>query len=423
MRMDAIYGQAILTLVSLSNKSANDALPGVQPSSRLPIRAFTDHMFSEPSHMDTFFPSSPYELRGWTYQERLLSRRCLYLSDRQAIFQCREGFLAEAVWTAPCITSLHRLSGNLPRKRKAQDPFYDLEDFSRGWSVSSLSLWKRYNELVSTYTNRRLSFPSDALHAFKGIIAAIQTRWPTAFLHGLPIALIDVCLFWLPIRPLQRRNLQGARPTTAQFPSWSWTGWDCPISYIVQDYSTRDAVEPAISAFLFTSPHECIGIVSFRTSVDRISSWRLSEQIPSHLGTPESRSELETLVFEAEGVWARHFTFRRDAILDTIGRQCGILTGKADFDSATSFLILFGRMKPRSGPRGSCIHVSDESLDPFSEYYSAMESNNIELNICNVMVVEEKKCVRSQYERVTVGFIHFEAWSKAAPEKMRVELV
>jgi hypothetical protein len=112
LRMDTIFSNAALTIVAFSGKDVNYPLPGLRPDSRPPIR-LVGHgdgilLTLDPKSPSAIIESALYETRGWTYQERVLSRRCLYLADNQALFQCREGCLPEAMWTA-------RDSGNMAR--------------------------------------------------------------------------------------------------------------------------------------------------------------------------------------------------------------------------------------------------------------------------------------------------------------------
>ncbi|KAI9867905.1 MAG: hypothetical protein M1813_007727 [Trichoglossum hirsutum] len=91
-RMADIYGQSWLTIVSLTGKDCGSHLPGVsQPRPQLvevvrgmPITAVL-------SRLSCNAYDQVYEQRAWTFQERLISRRCLYIGERQVYFECGYG--------------------------------------------------------------------------------------------------------------------------------------------------------------------------------------------------------------------------------------------------------------------------------------------------------------------------------------------
>ncbi|KAH9209587.1 heterokaryon incompatibility, partial [Leptodontidium sp. 2 PMI_412] len=83
-RMDVIYSHSLFALIAVDGTNANAPLPGLRPRSRLPLKPVIHIrgrvLISEPPSLDEVLESSKYETRGWTLQERLLSRRCLYMS-------------------------------------------------------------------------------------------------------------------------------------------------------------------------------------------------------------------------------------------------------------------------------------------------------------------------------------------------------
>ncbi|PVH75576.1 HET-domain-containing protein, partial [Cadophora sp. DSE1049] len=91
-RMADIYGQSCLTIVALTGTSSESPIPGVsipRPQTLSVVRGmpFTFHL----SGLTQTAHDQIYETRGWTFQERLISRRCLYFTDRQMHFECRRG--------------------------------------------------------------------------------------------------------------------------------------------------------------------------------------------------------------------------------------------------------------------------------------------------------------------------------------------
>ena len=91
-RMRSVYGGAYITLIALSCKSANTGLPRFaskgpfcpQLSCRIGGKRLVGLM---PTLTDQIW-SNAWGRRAWTFQEALLSPRCLYLSDHQLYFEC-----------------------------------------------------------------------------------------------------------------------------------------------------------------------------------------------------------------------------------------------------------------------------------------------------------------------------------------------
>jgi len=60
-----------------------------------------DPMTIQLSDLPTLMTGRTYETRAWTYQERLVSRRCVYFSENQAYFECARGSVGEQVKYLP----------------------------------------------------------------------------------------------------------------------------------------------------------------------------------------------------------------------------------------------------------------------------------------------------------------------------------
>ncbi|KAI1390984.1 heterokaryon incompatibility protein-domain-containing protein [Hypoxylon trugodes] len=99
MSMDIIYSQAILTIVSVSGTDLNCGLPGIRPGSRRPLDLTVEvngnRLLAQPPDLRQILAASPYDSRGWTFQERILSPRCVYLCNWQAYFQCHTSIQSE----------------------------------------------------------------------------------------------------------------------------------------------------------------------------------------------------------------------------------------------------------------------------------------------------------------------------------------
>jgi hypothetical protein len=71
-----------------------DLMPPEAPEANSIIQISSD-MVAHPPSLKHLLAISPWNTRGWTLQERLLSRRCLYFSSEYVYFQCGEQTLSE----------------------------------------------------------------------------------------------------------------------------------------------------------------------------------------------------------------------------------------------------------------------------------------------------------------------------------------
>jgi hypothetical protein len=183
---------------------------------------------------ESVIQDSVWSQRGWTFQERLLSRRCLVFAEGQVYFQCRTAVMSQDIlndgddtntWSLDWANSPLRTLGELRRK----------------------AFWF-YMKCVGLYTGRRLTKPKDVLTAFQGTSWLLQKHLNAPLLYGLPTSHFDLALLWMPLGVLQRRKqrrLHWSRQSLCsqdelgncnckmeqegyggnEFPSWSWCGW------------------------------------------------------------------------------------------------------------------------------------------------------------------------------------------------------
>jgi hypothetical protein len=249
--MAAIYGQAYLTVAALMGTGGNCALPGVsQPRAPLvevvrgmPITArFPGLYYSAPNQV--------YEQRAWTFQERIISRRCLYLGERQAFFECGKGETSDHEQMLPEIDRCQMLGTNNPLslidqepetrgESEAQEesdaqsePETQVEPGCKDKDSFSLFQLKLFNNIVMKYSERQMSYLSDIENAFVGVQDVITQKCGWRFVAGLPIGVFDWALLWIPPGKLERTWHQGSPdgPLVSP-PSWSWFGWVGQVAY------------------------------------------------------------------------------------------------------------------------------------------------------------------------------------------------
>lgn len=198
---DWIYARAHLTVVAGSGKDANAGLTGVRQGSRKWHQSIEEVMPGVKlmvTHLaEDYISTSQWDSRAWTFQERMLSRRCLLFVNGRVYFQCRRSTFCEDM--------------ELPSER--------------GWSLDSIDMPTRifrekpfvqYTSAVELYTRRELTNPVDILDAFAGVQQVLEKRLATTIYFGLFEAMMNSSLTWESSKKLVRRS---------RFPSWSWAGW------------------------------------------------------------------------------------------------------------------------------------------------------------------------------------------------------
>jgi hypothetical protein len=246
--MDFVYRSAEITIVAAAGEDEKTGLPGVGTRMRKPqliAQIGNVKIISSMSHPFHAITNSRWWTRGWTYQEAVLSRRCLVFTEDQVYFECYAMNCFESIQNDLDLThaknknkSLQFMhSGIFSGKRKQAFAAVDLEKSAVGNLV-------RYLEHVHQYSSKNLSFEEDALEAFAGITSYLQrARDPIFQVWGVPFwyprgrAAVEVCksiavgLFW--------RHIRGQDPDSKKpyrrpgFPSWSWAGWVGQVEFLV----------------------------------------------------------------------------------------------------------------------------------------------------------------------------------------------
>ncbi|KAI8721652.1 HET domain-containing protein [Fusarium sp. LHS14.1] len=203
--MDLIYERAWLTIVAACGHDANARLPGAQDATRKPSinarHVVPGIAMGVMVGLDDRLGRSMYDTRGWTFQERLLSRRAIYFVDDHLFYRCRRTAQAEHLMDLPS---------------PAGEPMFTMQQLP-----SDVILMRHpvldFSWILEFYTKRILTNQSDAPRAMAGIIQRFSVAMGCQFLEGLPTATFDIFILLRPLGGGLRR-----RPA---FPSYSWTGW------------------------------------------------------------------------------------------------------------------------------------------------------------------------------------------------------
>ena len=232
--MDLIYEKSFATIVALHGDSDQSGLPGVSSIPRIPQLTFNTEkgrlLWSCPS-IPTIVQESKWNTRGWTYQEARLSQCCLLFSIYQVYYVCRESTWSEAVPFGPCSSTLTELLNS----SRLDGALFGVDTST---SIPSGLFQDRLK-----YTKRKLSYESDLLNAFRGILrrSSFVTFWgvPVALQHSNvdPNTGFALGQLWMK-RPRWTTDPHLQSSSTIRsarrcgFPTWSWTS---VIADIYQD--------------------------------------------------------------------------------------------------------------------------------------------------------------------------------------------
>jgi len=246
--MDKVYGSALFTIVAAQGQNADAGLPGVRPTYFERIgeteqpRHVKQHVAAVGNDLSIIAPfsrdNSPtqsswvWSSRAWTFQERLLSRRLLIFSDNEMVWHCRTMIAREDM---PVEQSGYSHEPLLWLALKAQhlgigvDQYYKngcLEVTRHGFThVIRSSIFSEYTQMIAQYSQRTMTYESDAIHALAGLLRIFSLCFKSPCLYGLPTILLDVALLWRPDQSWKGRS------STNLFPNWSWAGWRGRVTY------------------------------------------------------------------------------------------------------------------------------------------------------------------------------------------------
>ncbi|KAL0943056.1 uncharacterized protein CTRU02_200942 [Colletotrichum truncatum] len=244
--MDKIYRSATFTIVAALNDRYGKGLPGCSKRPRLPLSSVlrtprqpeVEGRGVKPNGMTAEVDRSLWNKRGWTFQERVLSKRRLFITEHQAIFECsvttaeeeltwNAGFVRPTESTVNSETDHNQLEltktqgeylapGNVERKGFSGDV---------GFYIAEMPSLKDYRDWIESYSSRQLSFGTDIINAFMGVGNVLRDALGTRLLFGLPEKFLTQSLMWSCVGSLARRG------EVPHIPSWSWASSLKPVDY------------------------------------------------------------------------------------------------------------------------------------------------------------------------------------------------
>jgi hypothetical protein len=438
--MNNIYSQASLTIVALSATHADEGLFGIPPKFRFPATICHQDVtiMRAAPQLENLIAESVYETRGWTLQEKVLSRRCLFFTDHLVYFRCNAGIHRETE-DEPII----KLNGFVSARRaNSVNPLTNLKSFTEA------SAWKHnfhhYKFLVQDYSQRSLSYSSDILFAFSGIQAHITAVTGSDFVCGLPEAVIDAALLWysLDSSTPERRvsSIYTHDSSLIQPPSWSWIGWTGPVlGFLPCGLDTGSSpFQVLVEKFDFESPkgrhtvsrdnrisistRNCVGSVTI--SDDATDTHLIPFELGKELGTCFLLFNAEMINFYGklhyEG--SKSGETPRSWLSDSCDSRCVTISSRIRSPRVAQprkfyLIALSQRVK------ASRWLLIDLGLD--KEYYRQYGLDDIVPgSVINVMLIKwTGQTPEDRYaERVAVGQMHEMDWMRMKPTRKAIRL-
>jgi hypothetical protein len=212
--MSDVYGSAELTIAA---SGASDGSEGCFLDRKDTWRCEVRVSIKGQKHDMTIVPGSyvfskrlermPLESRGWTLQERVMSRRALSFTKTEIFWQCSTMQRCE---TFPYPTS-----------------FMDMDNMHLHFQGNrfSSSFEGAWSTIIGRYTRRNLSNSRDKLVALAGLAQMIQRRYQqegNTYIIGLWRQSLEGQLFWHLEEPEGKPPGSASRPSPYRAPTWSW---------------------------------------------------------------------------------------------------------------------------------------------------------------------------------------------------------
>lgn len=230
--MGDIYKNAMVTIVGAAGNDADAGLPRITKESHATTICESGALSEEVNgirmivardDMDPLFDSCWNE-RGWTFQERILSRRLLIFTPGLMLFCC-----SEVVWREDIATE------SLPTNDILSLPYCKENQLKRKLAPSSGNdCLANYFALLRQYTPRKLSDEKDRIDAFSGVLSEFSPGMGN-HIWGIPEGLFWATLSWSTSRPggynqpMERNNIRDEHGNIIElFPSWTWAAWKFP---------------------------------------------------------------------------------------------------------------------------------------------------------------------------------------------------
>jgi hypothetical protein len=241
-KMASIYENATLTLAAAASANSHAGLfrgtgPTIElnlPSDggdgfglresmclrQLPNPSFFDYNSSGKNEKHV----SPLLKRAWVYQERILSRRVLFFTPLEAVFECGSATKTDSDHDWVDSDMKHKFAETVYADSQKVMSFHGVEN-----KIDQINwVWRH---LVTEFTHLGLTMEKDTLPAMAGIAKRLQIALNgqdnSNYLAGLWRQTLIQDLLW----EVSDRRKSTAPRVNHSIPSWSWARTDAPKTY------------------------------------------------------------------------------------------------------------------------------------------------------------------------------------------------
>jgi hypothetical protein len=234
-KMGSVYKDSTITIsATMSGRSTDGFLGQKFPPNifrgNVELKTWTDQASDarikvnlkneEEENLSRLFRTCPWNKRGWTLQESVISPRVLYFGERQIYWKCLKGFQSADGVTSAILMPESDLYPEILKVIHSQTLA-----ISERHQPDLATVMDNYRELVKDYNLRTLSFNSDKFPAFSGLAALIHPTIGGEYLAGIWSEDFRRGLVWT-------TEMEECRHTLSdQAPSWSWAVTNDPVRY------------------------------------------------------------------------------------------------------------------------------------------------------------------------------------------------
>ncbi|KAF2267345.1 HET-domain-containing protein [Lojkania enalia] len=242
-QMGDIYQASSLTIFAACGIGPQHGLPGVDETPRqgqIKRSICSREIVGLLDHPRKLIQGSVWMKRGWTYQEAILSKRRLFITDQQAYFECRHNLVRDEIYSLgePLYPGDSGLGLRMALGAPNQSIFTNM---TFEW-FTSIEIF-RY---ISDYSRRQLTFEGDRLLALLGVFKVVsELKYPVFHLQGIPIITSTPAPrnCWgpqvpRPMWPISTAfmvdmtwSVKSGMRRNPESPSWSWISWAGAVSW------------------------------------------------------------------------------------------------------------------------------------------------------------------------------------------------
>ncbi|KAI0010047.1 heterokaryon incompatibility protein-domain-containing protein [Xylariaceae sp. FL0662B] len=261
----------------------------------------------------------PLSMRGWVFQERLVSQRTIHFGTRQLYWNARSTGGNEQ-WPKGIPFEADGVVMNdilWDEWESIIDPFHPSDDIFTHWS-----------NLVEYYSEKELTYPTDKLAAISGLAREIQKIRGGEYLAGLWEKNLLPQLLWSVNDPEHSGSIQ---PYTA--PTWSWASIHGGVSHCFRDLTFKAEELPNFQSSYLSSLEGAEALPMLGTDIGPIKAAVL--RLRGHLW--QAHLVQGNLASKSRSTWTisgkkRKIFFLPDVILP------GEFTKSADFVHVRNYL-------------------------------------------------------------------------------------